>query len=116
MAGDQEVGKCMVCKEDNKVLQRTVFHYDIKCECHSPNHFESISHCAGCVPIEPKETKITVKTSSLSRPNEAPNSEIVFLIASACLQHSDSKEASHNIEARRILLALHENGYKLIKQ
>lgn len=66
--GEQEVGKCEVCrKEENLVLQRTYFHYDIKCECHSPNHFEIVRHCKDCTPAEPVETKLYVKTIYLNR-------------------------------------------------
>ena len=64
MSGDIEYGMCEVCKE-NANLQRTYFRYDIKCECHSPNHFEMVRHCANCVAIEPKETKINFKTANL---------------------------------------------------
>lgn len=63
---DQEMGKCVVCRKDNVVLQRTYFQYDIKCECHSPNHFELVRHCADCVAVEPIETKVFLKTSSLN--------------------------------------------------
>lgn len=42
-------------------LQRTYWHYAIKCECHSPSHFEMKCHCADCIPVEPITTKITIK-------------------------------------------------------
>ena len=66
MCGEIEFGKCDLCPNETQ-LQRTYFRYDIKCECHSPNHFEIVRHCANCTPKEPTETKITVKTSSLHR-------------------------------------------------
>lgn len=62
---DQEMGTCGVCRKENAILQRTYFHYDIKCECHSPNHFELIRHCNDCTPVEPNKTKIYLKTSEL---------------------------------------------------
>ena len=65
MAGDIEFGKCDVCKKDAP-LQRKYYGYNIKCECHSPNHFEFVRHCNDCTPTEPKETKIILKTSTLS--------------------------------------------------
>lgn len=50
-----EFGKCDICgKEDN--LGRTCFEYDIKCDCHSPRHFELVVHCKDCIPSMP--TKI----------------------------------------------------------
>jgi hypothetical protein len=65
MAGDCEMGTCGVCKKEKVILQRTYFHYDIKCECHSPNHFEIVRHCGECKPIQPTETKIYLRTDSL---------------------------------------------------
>jgi hypothetical protein len=64
MSGEVEFGKCEICNE-NKPLERTYYHYDIKCECHSPRHFEFVRHCKDCVPKEPIETKIIMKTSDL---------------------------------------------------
>ena len=66
MSGEVEFGRCDICKED-KPLERTYYHYDIKCECHSPYHFELVIHCKDCVPKEPSETKIILKTSNLSK-------------------------------------------------
>ena len=55
-----EFGKCDICgKEDN--LERTYFEYDIKCECHSPKHFELVSHCKDCVPSMPTEIHPYIK-------------------------------------------------------
>jgi len=59
-----EYGKCEVCGKEG-ALQRTYYHYDIKCKCHSPNHFEVISHCSDCKPQEPETTRITIDTDSL---------------------------------------------------
>jgi len=64
MSGDVEFGKCEICGKET-FLQRTYFKYNIKCECHSPQHFEFIRHCDDCVPEEPKITKIIVKTETL---------------------------------------------------
>ena len=52
-----EYGKCEVCGKE-KPLIRTYFHYDFKCQCHSPNHFEFVRHCADCKPQKPTETKV----------------------------------------------------------
>jgi hypothetical protein len=41
--------------------------------------------------------------------------EVLKIIASACLKHSDSGEASFNKEARVILQELENNGYKVVK-
>lgn len=63
-----EFGKCEICGE-NKILNRTYYRYDIKCEYHSPQHFEIVHHCNKCVPKEPIETKITMKTKDLKKYN-----------------------------------------------
>jgi len=63
------IGSCEVCKKENIYLTRTYFHYDnVKCSCHSPNHFIIIEHCDTCVPVEPNETKIHIKTKDLDSP------------------------------------------------
>ena len=55
-----EFGKCDICgKEDN--LERTYFEYDIKCECHSPKHFELVRHCKNCIPSMPTEIHPYIK-------------------------------------------------------
>ncbi len=69
MSGESEFGKCEVCKTETH-LQRTTFHYDIKCECHSPNHFITIRHCSNCKPVEPKNTTVTFQTSILPKKTE----------------------------------------------
>ena len=57
---DSEFGICGICNKI-KGLQRTYYHYNIKCECHSPNHFVRISHCKDCVPKEPTEIRVILK-------------------------------------------------------
>ncbi len=64
--GDVEFGKCNYCGNED-ILQRKYFYYPIKCDCHSPEHFEMVQHCKNCVPIEPKITKIILKTSELNK-------------------------------------------------
>lgn len=64
MSGVCEFGVCDICKKET-YLERTYFKYNIKCECHSPYHFELVRHCKDCVAIEPKETHITLKTDYL---------------------------------------------------
>lgn len=56
----QEYGTCEVCGKDG-VLVRTYYHHDFKCECHSPQHFEIVSHCADCVPRPPETTVVYAK-------------------------------------------------------
>ncbi len=63
MSGDIESGTCELCNKESVVLNRTYYHYDIKCKCHSPNHFILVRHCDTCVPKEP-ETLI-LNTSDL---------------------------------------------------
>jgi len=59
------IGTCDVCKKEDVALMRTYFHYDIKCECHSPNHFDVFDHCVSCVPKDPLTTKLELKTENL---------------------------------------------------
>lgn len=66
MSGDIEYGKCECCDKEGP-LQRTYFRYDIKCECHSPQHFELVRHCNSCEPKEPATTKVSMKTSELPK-------------------------------------------------
>ncbi len=66
MSDHTEVTQCDVCGIVGPVV-RTYFAYDLKCECHSPSHFEIVSHCKGCTPVEPKVTTATIKTSSLTK-------------------------------------------------
>jgi len=73
MSGDIEYGHCDVC-HTQKPLRRTYFRYDIKCDCHSPYHFELIRHCNECEATEPLETtflflgsKIAISTNDLTK-------------------------------------------------
>lgn len=54
----QEIGTCDVCGRENVQLARKYYNYDIKCACHSPNHFEIVFYCKNCEPKEPEETTI----------------------------------------------------------
>ena len=65
--GEQNYGKCDVCGKEGP-LERTYFYYGIKCECHSPNHFELINHCRDCAPKEPKYSMVEFKTEDLKNP------------------------------------------------
>jgi hypothetical protein len=64
MSGAVEFGKCEVCGKES-TLSRTHFDYPIRCECHSPNHFEMVRHCDDCTPKEPRETKIILRTENV---------------------------------------------------
>lgn len=66
MSGYVEYGKCEICGKETQ-LQRTYWYYTIKCECHSPWHFEMVCHCDECVPKEPTTTKIIMRTDILER-------------------------------------------------
>lgn len=68
MGGESEVGKCECCGTNNVPLERKYFKYPVKCECHSPKHFEFIRHCKDCIPKEPEYTKVTIKTEELKHP------------------------------------------------
>ena len=62
--GEIEYGKCAICGREG-ALKRTYFRYPVKCECHSPHHFELIRVCDKCQPKEPEYTTITVSTKWL---------------------------------------------------
>jgi hypothetical protein len=64
MSGEMEWGTCPQCKKEGPI-NRTYYRYVIKCECHSPNHFEIVYHCNDCEPIEPTTTKVEMKTENL---------------------------------------------------
>ncbi len=66
MNGDIEHGICQICHNEAD-LTRKYYRYDIKCECHSPYHFELVRHCKKCIPKEPEITKIIVKTNILKK-------------------------------------------------
>ena len=61
MSGEIEVGTCGFCKKTDVQLQRMYYHYGIKCECHSPDHFEIVWHCSDCTPKPPNKTTIHMK-------------------------------------------------------
>ena len=50
--GEMEWGKCQYCEYEG-IIKRTYFHYEIECECHSPNHFQIVWHCDKCKPVDP---------------------------------------------------------------
>ena len=56
---DIEYGTCDVCGREAN-LQRKYYYFNIKCECHSPKHFEMIKYCSDCVPLRPAETTIEI--------------------------------------------------------
>ena len=66
MSGDIEIGNCSMCGKKGPV-KRTYYRYDIKCSCHSPNHFEIVWACSGCIPKEPSSTNIVMNTKNLKK-------------------------------------------------
>lgn len=67
MCGCNEVGTCSVCGKHGFV-ERTYFRYDLnglKCECHSPEHFEIVRHCKDCKPVPPTFTNVQFRTANL---------------------------------------------------
>lgn len=71
-----EYGKCQICGQETP-LKRTYFNYPFKCDCHSPNHFELVRHCADCKPEPPKSTVVffdwSKKTSGSDSETELNN-------------------------------------------
>ena len=67
MCGELESGTCDVCKKTDVILTRKYYHYrSIKCECHSPNHFELVRHCADCTPKPPETTKVVIGLDNIT--------------------------------------------------
>lgn len=65
--GIPAIGNCEVCKKEEVNLWRTYFKFPhVKCECHSPYHFEIVEHCETCEPKPPRTTKIEVTTENLN--------------------------------------------------
>lgn len=60
MNGEMMYGMCDVCGKES-YLRRTYFYYGIKCECHSPEHFEIVEHCEDCIPYKPSVTNVCIK-------------------------------------------------------
>lgn len=59
------IGTCEVCHKEDVGLKRTYFYYEnIKCECHSPCHFDLIEHCYDCVPEIPSNTRVKFKVDN----------------------------------------------------
>ena len=52
MGGSMETGYCEYCGEIGPI-NRKYYHYGVKCECCSPEHFELIFHCDECEPVDP---------------------------------------------------------------
>ena len=60
ITGEIMIGKCIYCLK-LKNLNRKYFHFNIKCECHSPSHFEIVEHCMSCTPKCPSYTSVILK-------------------------------------------------------
>lgn len=69
MCGMIETGICSVCGISGPI-RRKYYNYDMKCECHSPNHFEIVYVCDTCEPVEPKNTIIHHGHESMSIPTD----------------------------------------------
>lgn len=70
MAGTIEIYQCSICKKVGPV-NRKYYMYRIKCECHSPWHFELVYHCTDCIPVEPKQTRVLFDTSKIIKFSES---------------------------------------------
>lgn len=63
--GEIEFDKCQICGQYAQI-HRTYFRYpEIKCECHSPCHFDLVRHCDKCKPRIPEYTRIELRTDNL---------------------------------------------------
>lgn len=59
-----EFGQCPICGFERQ-LHRKYYRYDLRCECHSPKHFEVVWHCENCEPEPPEFTTIDIRTENL---------------------------------------------------
>lgn len=76
------VGTCAICKKPNQDLHRTYFHYDeIKCLCHSPNHFDLIDHCKNCEPKEPLSTMVNLSVEETNKSVTVPAAVMTLIEA-----------------------------------
>lgn len=67
MNGEVMIGTCQVCGKQDVPLTRKYYRYAIKCECHSPEHFEIVEHCKDCIPTEPESVTIEINTGELRK-------------------------------------------------
>lgn len=98
MCVECEVGICDICKEKG-VLNRKYYRYNIKCECHSPTHFEIVHHCDKCEPKEPDITKISISTSLLKAHTSTLDNllKLNHLLNGVCL-FNINKDALNHLE------------------
>ena len=95
-----EIGKCDICGK-TEAVERKYYHYDINCECHSPNHLEMVKYCKDCEPKEPRETKITFKTQDLK------NGTVDYILAKL------RNECATNLNLTNRIRTLYEENDKL---
>jgi hypothetical protein len=65
MCGEFMIGQCDVCGKEKVALKRQYYFYGVKCDCHSPEHFEIVEHCNDCTPVPPKRTTITLEPNEI---------------------------------------------------
>ena len=61
MNGEMEYGSCDVCGAKDVAVSRKYYYYDIKCECHSPTHFEIVWYCEQCKDKVKPPIRTTIK-------------------------------------------------------
>lgn len=70
------IGTCEMCKKEELNLLRTIFLFEgITCNCHSPYHFEVVTHCQDCKPTQPTSTKIELLTDDATEDIKEYNSD-----------------------------------------
>jgi hypothetical protein len=62
--GESEYGTCDMCNKEAH-LSRKYYHYNIDCDCCGNEHFEFVSHCKDCIPIEPRVTRVHILTEQI---------------------------------------------------
>lgn len=75
--GEVEYGICENCgKED--VLERRTKYYGIKCNCHSPEHFDMIRVCKKCNELKDEELKFPAYTKIYANPINGKDKQFII--------------------------------------
>ena len=82
MCGEMPFGTCEKCGKNNTPLHIRYRHFwDVRCDCHSPNHFDRMEVCELCDTLEDDELfgpLTTLSTSRLENGNTVYSKYTVF--------------------------------------
>lgn len=103
-------GHCNICGKEDYLSVKT-YEYDLKCECHSPYHFERIEHCSNCVPSPPTNTLVWIKPKGYGKSEF--DAKLMLEIAHECGLQTVG-EAIMNVRLRVGQLFEPEDYYNMI--